>query len=419
MKIIYISLIMLALAMTTAIAEISDKCFEKMPFGCFLTRSDVIPENQAESIGRKLGAPLRKLSNNYLRIHGKPIQVNILEMATLAGANQVHKTISAEKKHPAFCLIQDKKVIEFCNTDVATAIKAAYELGFSPRPQKVLYGLTAQISPIDKADYLSFNELFNTFLNMNPKKPDQISISKIKTLSRDFIFGTSIKLRKQPDNSTSFEFTPKATDIKDISPDQVSYSFEKLPELLGIPFVILKTRINCDDTGITPTDRKADNMLLSATSYWPVDDPQIQALAKKITSGKSTSEEKIMAILEWLTPGTNIKSAGPSGSRWGVKRVLQQMYGNCWDSSDCFVTLARAAGIPARQVGGWLYGSGGHIWAEVLIEKKGWQQVDPTGGGKLNCGIYHIPYFTTETGEMPILYLSMPQIEILETRQPN
>jgi len=49
------------------------------------------------------------------------------------------------------------------------------------------------------------------------------------------------------------------------------------------------------------------------------------------------------------------------------------------------VTLARAAGVPTRQVGGWLYGASGHIWAEVLIEGTGWQQVDPTGGklGKL------------------------------------
>lgn len=56
----------------------------------------------------------------------------------------------------------------------------------------------------------------------------------------------------------------------------------------------------------------------------------------------------------------------------------------------------------------------GHVWAEVLTEDGKWRQVDPTGGGKLECGIYHIPYFTTETGEMPILYLSMPQIEILK-----
>lgn len=415
MRMIALSLILLALTVTTAMAGVSDRCFEEMPFGCLLIRSDIIPKDQTDSIGRKLGAPLRRLSNNYLRIQGKPVQVNILEAATPTDAVRIHKTISAMKGHPAFCLIQDNKVIEFCNADVATAIKTSYELGFSPKPRKILYGLTAQISTINKADYLSFNELFNVFLNTNTKNPSQESINKIKTLSRDFIFGTSISLRKQPNRSTSYEFTPSAVEITDMPPDQTSYSFKQIPNVLGIPFVTLSARITCDDTGMTPTDRKADKGLLSATSYWPVDDPQIQALAKKITSEKSTSEAKALAILEWLTPGKNIKSAGPTGSRWGVKKVLKQMYGNCWDSSDCFITLARAAGVPSRQIGGWLYGTGGHIWAEVLIEGKGWQQVDPTGGGKLSCGIYHIPYFTTESGEMPILYLSMPQIAILET----
>jgi hypothetical protein len=52
------------------------------------------------------------------------------------------------------------------------------------------------------------------------------------------------------------------------------------------------------------------------------------------------------------------------------------------------------------------------VWAEYYDEKKGgWQQVDSTGAGQLRCDIYHIPYFTTEDGEMPILYVSLPKIE--------
>ena len=123
----------------------------------------------------------------------------------------------------------------------------------------------------------------------------------------------------------------------------------------------------------------------------------------------------MQAILAWLAPGRNVKFGGPViGSRWGVEKVLKQKYGQCWDFSDCFVTLGRASGIPCRQVAGWMYGGGGHVWAEILVEGKGWQDLDSTGGGKLQCGIYHIPYFTTEDGEMPIAYLSMPKIDILK-----
>jgi len=415
-KHISISLILLAFALTSVRAEVADKCFEKVPFGCFVTKSVIIPKAQADAIGKKLGAPLKRLSNTYLQVQGKPIQVNILETETPAYAKKLHKTISAMKGHPAFCLIQGQTVVEFCNAELATAIKTAYELGFTPKPQKVQYGITAHISTIDKADYMAFNKLFNVFLKTNTQSPSKQSIAQIRDLSRDFIFGTSVVLRKPSDESTSYVFNPRPTKITDQSHDHVSYSFKQPPDVLSIPYVTLTARIFCNDKGLTPTDRKADKSLLSATPYWPVDDPQVRALAKKIISGRRTQEAKVQAILEWLTPGKNIKSDGPTGSRWGVKKVLKQKYGHCWDSSDCFVTLARAAGVPCRQVGGWLYGTSGHIWAEVLMPGKGWQQVDSTGGGKLNSGIYHIPYFTTETGEMPILYLSMPQIEIVKTK---
>jgi hypothetical protein len=56
------------------------------------------------------------------------------------------------------------------------------------------------------------------------------------------------------------------------------------------------------------------------------------------------------------------------------------------------------------------------VWAEYHREGEGWQHVDPTGGGTLACGIYHIPYLTSEDGEMPILYVAAPEIEALEAK---
>jgi hypothetical protein len=62
-----------------------------------------------------------------------------------------------------------------------------------------------------------------------------------------------------------------------------------------------------------------------------------------------------------------------------------------------------------------LYGSGGHVWAEYYAENEGWIQVDPTGGDVLPCGIYHIPFFTSDDGEMPIVYVTIPTVRIVET----
>lgn len=182
-----------------------------------------------------------------------------------------------------------------------------------------------------------------------------------------------------------------------------------------MPHVKVIAQIVAREGGLTPTARRENRTLTAATPFWPADDPDIRALAKRIVAGKAGREAQVDALLRWLAPGRNIQSGGPvRGSRWGVKRVLEQKFGHCWDSSDCFVTFCRALGIPSRQVGGWLYGADGHIWAEVLLEGKGWLQVDPTGGGQLACGIYHIPYFVTEDGEMPILYVAMPQVEIVD-----
>lgn len=399
-------------------SEVADKCFEKLPFGCFVSKSDVISINQTDAIGKKLGIPLKKLSNTYMQVQGKPIQVNILEANTHVDAKKLHKTISAMKNNPVFCLIQGKKVIEFCNADVATATKAAYELGFVKKPKQIKYHILAHISTIEKADYMASNRLFNVFLKTNTRNPNKESLTQIKTISKEFIFGKSLVMRVQLEleGVNTYGFTPKPIKTGVPANGRIVYSFANPPIVLGVPYVTLKANIICNGEGLTPTVRKTDKSLLSATSFWPVDDPQVQKLAKKITSGRRTLEAKVQAILEWLAPGKNIKSTGPTGSRWGVKKVLKQKYGHCWDSSDCFVTLARASGIPSRQIGGWLYGTSGHIWAEVLIDGKGWKQVDPTGAGKLDCGIYHIPYFTTETGEMPILYLSMPIIEIVKTK---
>jgi transglutaminase-like putative cysteine protease len=145
-----------------------------------------------------------------------------------------------------------------------------------------------------------------------------------------------------------------------------------------------------------------------------VNDPEIKTLEKKIVGSEQTIEGKVEAILKWLKPGRNIEFGSRKGTRWGVKNVLENKRGRCADFADIFVTLCRASGVPCRMVGGWIYEVGGHAWAEVLIEGKGWKQVDPTTGGSMNCGVYYIPYFTTETGEMPALYTSEVEIEVLK-----
>ena len=397
----------------------AEPAFKKLPPGCFVTKSVVVPQGQTLAIGKRLGAAITRLSNSYLTVHGVSIQVNIIDTKTAADAMAVYKTIARSKGHPAFCVRRGKRVIEYVARDPALAVKTSYELGFVKKPRQVRYRIEADIVPLDKADYMSFNKLFNLFLRANTSAGKAEAGAEIKTLARKFDFGTNVTLRS-PDlgrQKAAYRFVPepKGTE-KTAAGDGVVYSFDRPRSTLGVPYVTATMEITADASGLTPFRRAGGKGLLAATEFWPADDVEVRTLAKKITSGKRSAKAKVDAIIAWLAPGKNIRFGGPvTGSRWGVKQVLKQRFGQCWDFADCFVTLCRAAGAPCRQVGGWLYGTSGHIWAEAFIEGKGWQQFDATGGGLLTCGIYHIPYFTSETGRMPILYVSMPKIEILKT----
>ena len=408
--------IMFTVLIQTFAAKYADKCFERMPYGCSVKKSITIPYNQAAMIGQRLGAPLSKLSNNWLNIHGKSIQINILEAETQRGAIKLHKVLAAMKRSPLFCIRQGNKVIEYVSNDPNLAQKTSYELGFMVKPQQVRYQITAYIVPINRADYMVSNRLFKLFVEADNQQPSRVTVAEIKSLASKFSFGNSLILRyitpKTP--TVAYYFTSQLDQRPRVThADTIIYSFIKPPRVMNIPYIKSTLEVTSLATGWTPTTRKSTQELLVATKFWPVNNRAIRTLAYKITKKQYSTKQKVQAILRWLTPGRNIRFAGTTGSRWGVEKVLQQQYGQCWDFSDCFITLARAAGIPCRQVAGWLYGSSGHVWAEYLIPGKGWQQIDPTGGTKLNCGIYHIAYFSTEDGKMPILYLAMPKIKII------
>jgi transglutaminase-like putative cysteine protease len=307
-------------------------------------------------------------------------------------------------------------VIEYVGSDIDAgfALKTSYELGLVPKPASVRYRVVAELATVEKPDYMACNPLLNQFLALESgSNPD--AIQQIDALAKKFQFGRTLVLRNPKlDGSAVHEFQPATTAAED-SGATIAYSFDELPDRQGVPYATVTIDITLDDTGFRESAATPANALTAATPFWPADDPRIVAAARRITAGRSTNDAKVTAILASLSPGRNLKYSGQTGSRWGTMKVFEQKFGHCWDFSDCFVTLARAAGVPSRQVAGWLYGSSGHVWAEYYREGKGWQQVDPTGGGKLQCGIYYIPYFTSEDGEMPILYVSMPKIEAVQS----
>src|SRR5207237_9715550 len=87
--------------------------------------------------------------------------------------------------------------------------------------------------------------------------------------------------------------------------------------------------------------------------------------------------------------------------------VFDTRAGFCGHYASAFVTLMRAAHVPARVVTGYLGGewnpiggyfvvrqSDAHAWAEVWLQDRGWTRVGPTGAvgaGRLPRGILGLP----------------------------
>ncbi len=401
--------LMLAVA---ACEERTDNCplqprFAALPPGWRVERTSVVAENRRSELARHFGIPIEGLDNVHLTANGRRLQVNTFRTASPQDAARLHDVISPEKKDPAFCIVSGPDVVEFVVdefTGADLAIKAAFELGFRPKPTRVHYRVTARLAPVEEADYMNLNQIFNLFLDKaNPSRDDDI-----REASQSLRFGNRLVLC----SGVRCQFDPAPVSTTECDGVRV-YEFACLPRDHDVPYAQVTADIEASAERETDLSAPSGKSCLSSTAFWPASDPEIKALAEDIGKGLASPKGKVDAFLEWLAPGKNIAFGGPvTGSRWGVAKVISQRFGCCWDFSDCFITMCRAVGIPARQIGGWFYGMEGHIWAEVFCGD-GWKQVDPTGGGRLDCGIYHIPYFRSDTGAMPVLYLDRPRISVV------
>lgn len=141
------------------------------------------------------------------------------------------------------------------------------------------------------------------------------------------------------------------------------------------------------ETAWDPADYK---LYLSPTSLGPIDGV-VKSLADKIVADKVTVYDKAKAIYDWICenmyrdPNTN--GCGPGD----VCSLLQTPGGKCTDIHSVFVALARAAGVPAREIFGIRQGKEAvvditkwqHCWAEFFLPGYGWVPVDPADVRKM------------------------------------
>lgn len=135
------------------------------------------------------------------------------------------------------------------------------------------------------------------------------------------------------------------------------------------------------------SDQKKNNYL-KPQRYWEVQNPEIQKIAKELKTPQ--------AIYDYVVKTLNYDTGriGETQIRAGALAVLKKPESAvCLEFTDLFVTLSRAAGIPARVVEGYANTTNTsyrplslvedvlHAWPEYWDkEKQTWVMVDPTWG---------------------------------------
>lgn len=111
-----------------------EEIFQDLPEGWRIEKSVVVPKDQTLAFSRKLGARISKLTNTYLSIDGKPLQVNVVQCSTERGAERAFEAIVKEHDgHTISAARYNKTVVEFAKCDDLELIKQArLGLGFAP-----------------------------------------------------------------------------------------------------------------------------------------------------------------------------------------------------------------------------------------------------------------------------------------------
>jgi len=139
-----------------------------------------------------------------------------------------------------------------------------------------------------------------------------------------------------------------------------------------------------------PWDPADYRMYLAATSLGPIDG-QVKILADQITRGKTTVLEKAKAIYDWTCENMYRDPKTVGCGPGNVCMLLERPGGKCTDIHSVFVALARAAGVPAREVFGIRMGKKPeqditkwqHCWAEFYLPGYDWVPVDPADVRKM------------------------------------
>jgi transglutaminase-like putative cysteine protease len=121
--------------------------------------------------------------------------------------------------------------------------------------------------------------------------------------------------------------------------------------------------------------------------------PRTRELAQRLYAQSGSDAAYVAAVLDYLRRGGFVYSLEPQplGADAVDNLLFRTREGFCGHYASAFVTLMRAAGVPAHVVTGYLGGewnpvgefievrqADAHAWGEVWLQGRGWTRVDPT-----------------------------------------
>lgn len=148
----------------------------------------------------------------------------------------------------------------------------------------------------------------------------------------------------------------------------------------GLAFMFTGTRVSLDGFAAAqlPIAEPSVQEYLKPTPFLQCDDPKMVAEAKEVVGGEKDAWKASIKLCHWVKANMRTEF---SARLTNALEVLNNRQGDCTEHSILFIGLARAAGIPAREVAGLIYVDDGpgfyfHQWAAVWVGK--WVDVDPT-----------------------------------------
>jgi hypothetical protein len=389
-----------------------------------------------KGFSKKLGGRVTSLTNYMLNDGTHRFQVNLLIAASKAEAKKIMRhmnRLTAKEKHDRVFRCAHL-IIEFVKAPPALMHRLRAHLGMLDRSRRV-YRVEAHLALIERGDAARVNAVFNLLLREAAKQAAAVeapqgsgsdsraafafdfastaATARLKTLLAPLQFGNRLALRSAPTAGGSPTYAIRPRPQKTLKRRfQKVFVFKNPPRFHSIPYVKVDAKVATAGFRPAPAAQPPAPQLTQKTRLWPTDHPPIQKLRKTLIQTTDPPAARLRKIHQWVFE--KITYGGKRvGSRDGVATVLKRGFGRCWEKADVLVTLARAAGLPARQVAGWMVGRGGHIWAEIFVAGQGWMAADATTPWLGVAGDY-VPLLTTDDGDMQVMYLKKPHITRLD-----